>query len=93
MFFLRVKRRLVKKSENLNECSTFFIIFLLPVMLNSLYNSPRYICLCAAKAVTSRRSRECSIISSGCEVLSTSGRYRHYRLDFYNRSLKITSDQ
>ena len=33
MFFLRIKRRLVKKSENLNECSTFFIIFLLPVML------------------------------------------------------------
>ena len=33
----------------------------------------------AAKAVTSRRSRECSIISSGCEVLSTSGRNR---LDF-----------
>ena len=43
-----------------------------------------------AKAVTSRRSRECRIISSGCEVLSTSGRNR---LDFYNRSLKITSDQ
>ena len=33
MFFLRIKRRLVKKSENLNECSMFFIIFLLPVML------------------------------------------------------------
>ena len=33
MFFFRIKRRLVKKSENLNECSTFFIIFLLPVML------------------------------------------------------------
>ena len=33
MFFLRIKRRLVKKSENLKECSTFFIIFLLPVML------------------------------------------------------------
>ena len=33
MFFLQIKRTLVKKSENLNECSTFFIIFLLPVML------------------------------------------------------------
>ena len=33
MFFLRIKPRLVKKSESLNECSTFFIIFLLPVML------------------------------------------------------------
>ena len=89
MFFLRIKRRLVKKSENLNECSTFFIIFLLPVMLKFQFTSV-HLFICAAKAVASRRSRECSIISSGCEVLSTSGRNR---LDFYNRSLKITSDQ
>ena len=92
MFFLRIKRRLVKKSENLNECSTFFIIFLLPVMLKfTVQFTSVHLFISAAKAVTSRRSRECSIIiSSGCEVLSTSGRNR---LDFYNRSLKITSDQ
>ena len=82
MFFLRIKRRLVKKSENLNECSTFFIIFLLPVMLKLKFTvqlTSVHLFICAAKAVTSRRSRECSIISSGCEVLSTSGRNR---LDF-----------
>ena len=91
MFFLRIKRRLVKKSENLNECSMFFIIFLLPVMLKfTVQFTSVHLFICADKAVTSRRSRECSIISSGCEVQSTSGRNR---LDFYNRSLKITSDQ
>ena len=91
MLFLRIKRRLVKKSENLNECSMFFIIFLLPVMLKfTVQFTSVHLFICAAKAVTSRPSRECSIISSGCEVQSTSGRNR---LDFYNRSLKITSDQ
>ena len=91
MFFLRIKRRLVKKSENLNECSAFFIIFLLPLMLKiTVQFTSVHLFICAAKAVTSRQSQECSIIYSGCEVLSTSGRNR---LDFYNRSLKITSDQ
>ena len=72
MFFLRIKRRLVKKSENLNKWGQFSIILLLPVMLKfTVQFSSVHLFTCVAKAVTSRRPRECSIISSGCEVLYT----------------------
>ena len=73
------------------NAARFFIIFLLSVMLKfTVQFTSVHLFTCVAKAVTSQLSRECSIISSGCEVLLTSGRNR---LDFYDRSLEITSDQ
>ena len=91
MFFLRIKCRLVRKSENLNICSLFFINFLLPLMLKfTIQFTLVHLFTCVAKAVTSRRSRGCSIISSGCEVLSTVHIHRHRyivlsKLTFHNR--------
>ena len=59
MFSLRNKRRLVKKSENLNNYGPFFIIFPLPVMLKfTVHITAVHLFTCVAKAVTSRRSRE-----------------------------------
>ena len=59
MFSLRNKRRLVKKSENLNKYGPFFIIFPLPVMLKfTVHLTAVHLFTCVAKAVTSRRSRE-----------------------------------
>ena len=53
------KRRLVKKSENLNKYGPFFIIFPLPVMLIfTVHFTAVHLFTCVAKAVTSRRSRE-----------------------------------
>ena len=61
MFFLRNKRRLVKKSEDLNKYGPFFIIFPLPVMLKfTVHITAVHLFTCVAKAVTSRRSREYS---------------------------------
>ena len=59
MFSLRDKRRLVKKSEDLNKYGPFFIIFPLPVMLKfTVHFTAVHLFTCVAKAVTSRRSRE-----------------------------------
>ena len=59
MFFLRNKRRLVRKSVNLNKYGPFFIIFPLPVMLKfTVHITPVHLFTCVAMAVTSRRSRE-----------------------------------
>ena len=59
MFSLRNKRRLMKKSVNLNKYGPFFIIFPLPVMLKfTVYITGVHLFTCVAKAVTSRRSRE-----------------------------------
>ena len=76
MFFLRIKCRLVRKSENLNICSPFFIIFLLPVVLKfTVQFTLVHLFTCVAKAVTSRRSRGCSIISSCWEGPSPNPRH------------------
>ena len=57
MFSLRNKRRLVKKSVNLNKYGPFFIIFPLPVMLKfTVHITAVHLFTCVAKAVTSRRS-------------------------------------
>ena len=62
MFSLQNKRRLVKKSENLNKYSPFFIIFSLPVMLKfTAHFTSVHLCTCVAKAVTSRRSRDINL--------------------------------
>ena len=54
MFSLRNKRRLVKKSENLNKYGPFFIIFPLPVMLKfTVHTAAVHLFTCVAKAVTS----------------------------------------
>ena len=59
MFSLRNKRRLMKKSVNLNRYGPFFIIFPLPVMLKfTVHITAVHLFTCVAKAVTSRRSRE-----------------------------------
>ena len=59
MFSLRNKRRLVKKSDNLNKYGPFFIIFPLPVMLMfTVHITAVHLFTCVAKAVTSRQSRE-----------------------------------
>ena len=59
MFSLRNKRRLMKKSVNLNKYGPFFIIFPLPVMLKfTVHITAVHLFTCVAKAVTSRRSRE-----------------------------------
>ena len=59
MFSFRNKRRLVKKSENLNKYGPFFIIFPLPVMLKfTVHLTAVHLFTCVVKAVTSRRSRE-----------------------------------
>ena len=59
MFSFRNKRRLMKKSVNLNEYGPFFIIFPLPVMLKfTVHITAVHLFTCVAKAVTSRRSRE-----------------------------------
>ena len=59
MFSFRNKRRLVKKSENLNKYGPFFIIFPLPIMLKfTVHITAAHLFTCVAKAVTSRRSRE-----------------------------------
>ena len=62
VFFLQNKRRLVKKLENLNKYSPFFIIFLLPVMLNfTAHFTSVHLFTCVAKAVTSRRSQDINL--------------------------------
>ena len=59
MFSLRNKRRLMKKSVNLNKYGPFFIIFPLPIMLKfTVHITAVHLFTCVAKAVTSRRSRE-----------------------------------
>ena len=59
MFSLRNKRRLMKKSVNMNKYGPFFIIFPLPVMLKfTVHITAVHLFTCVAKAVTSRRSRE-----------------------------------
>ena len=59
MFSFRNKRRLVKKSENLNNYGPFFIIFPLPVMLKfTVHITEVHLFTCVAKAVTSQRSQE-----------------------------------
>ena len=59
MFSLRNKRRLMKKSVNLNKYGPFFIIFPLPVMLKfTVHITAVHLFTCVAKAVTSWRSRE-----------------------------------
>ena len=59
MFSLRNKRRLTKKSVNLNKYGPIFIIFPLPVMLKfTVPITAVHLFTCVAKAVTSRRSRE-----------------------------------
>ena len=59
MFSLRNKRRLMKKSVNLNKYGPFFIIFPLPVMLKfTVHITAVHLFTCVAMAVTSRRSRE-----------------------------------
>ena len=59
MFSLQNKRRLVKKSANLNKYGPFFIIFPLPIMLKfTVHINAVHLFTCVAKAVTSRRSRE-----------------------------------
>ena len=62
MFSLQNKRRLVKKSENLNKYSPFFIIFPLPVMLKfTAHFTSVHLFICVAKAVMSRRSRDINL--------------------------------
>ena len=62
MFSLQNKRRLVKKSENLNKYSPIFIIFPLPVMLKfAAHSTSVHLFTCVAKAVTSRRSRDITL--------------------------------
>ena len=66
MFSLRIKRRLMKKSVNLNKYGPFFIIFPLPVMLKfTVHITAVHLFTCVAKAVTSRRSRELRVCTIG----------------------------
>ena len=91
MFSLRNKRRLMKKSVNLNKYGPFFIIFPLPVMLKfTVLITAVHLFTCVAKAVTSRRSREyventkhvwCKVL---CVVMDPGEHVRAYLL-----SLKI----
>ena len=62
MFSLQNNRRPVKKSENLNKYSPFFIIFPLPIMLKfTAHFTSVYLFTCVAKAVTSQRSRDINL--------------------------------
>ena len=66
MFSLRNKRRLMKKSVNLNRYGPFFIIFPLPVMLKfTVHITAVHLFTCVAMAVTSRRSRELFFMGIG----------------------------
>ena len=64
MFSLQNKRRLMKKSVNLNKYGPFFIIFPLPLMLKfAVHITAVHLFTCVAKAVTSRLVPR---IHSGC---------------------------
>ena len=69
MFSLRNKRRLMKKSVNLNKYGPFFIIFPLPVMLKfTVHITAVHLFTCVAMAVTSRRSRESNVCVSNKNI-------------------------
>ena len=74
MLSLQNKRRLVKKSENLNKYGPFFIIFPFPVMLKfTAHFTLVHLFTCVPKAVTLRKSREFTISTLIAGSQSTGG--------------------